>query len=66
MPRYFFHVVTTELFADAEGKDLLDLDQARAAAKSKADDFAEIAAGGRIDIADEHGKIVAAVPVPAI
>jgi hypothetical protein len=61
--RFFFHIAGGEFFADPEGQEVPGVEEAREVARSIASDFAEVADGGRVEITDEHGKVVGVVPI---
>ena len=66
MPRYFLHIVSHRVFPDTDGVELADLQQAYTEARAVAEDIAEFAAGGRVEIADEQGEKIGAVLIPTV
>ncbi|HEX8262712.1 MAG TPA: hypothetical protein VF547_07550 [Allosphingosinicella sp.] len=68
MPRYFFHLYDDVVSLDEEGRDMPDLESARAAGVREARQMmvGTVAEGRldlshRIDIADESGAVLATV-----
>jgi hypothetical protein len=63
MPRYFFHVFEVEWYRDHQGEELADVAAAMDVAAQVARELLEDEVRGndadsRIEVADEHGKIV--------
>jgi hypothetical protein len=63
MPRYFFHVFDVEWYRDHEGEELTDVSAMREQAEQVGRKLLEDEEGvsdphSRIEVADEHGKIV--------